>query len=434
MNATFKTVMLWMSLLVVVFLAWHFAQFQKKETPVKFSEFMAQVDAGQVADVTITGNEVKGHTVSREAFRTFAPIGLRQADGHAAREEGAGQLPARPDADLGQHAHLLGALPAADRLLDLLHAPDAERRQQGALVRQVQGQAARQPAEEGDLQGRGGRRGGEERAAGDHRVPARAAEVPEAGRPDPEGRAADGPAGLGQDAPRARDRRRGERALLLDLGLGLRRDVRGRRRLPRARPLRAGQEERPLHHLHRRDRRRRPPPRGRARRRPRRARADAERPPRRDGRLREQRRCDPDRGHEPAGRARPGALAPGPLRPARRRLAPRRARPRGHPAGAHPQDPARGGRRPLRARALDARLLGRGPREPGERGGADGRPGQPEVRLDERFRVLEGQGADGRRAAEPDHHRRGEEDHGLPRGRPRAAGVASWRTRTPSTR
>jgi len=74
-NATFKTVMLWMSLLVVVFLAWHFAQFQKKEQPVKFSEFMAQVEAGQVSDVTITGNEIKGHTVSREAFRTFAPVG-----------------------------------------------------------------------------------------------------------------------------------------------------------------------------------------------------------------------------------------------------------------------------------------------------------------------------------------------------------------------
>ncbi len=75
MNATFKTVMLWMSLLVVVFLAWHFAQFQKKETQVKFSDFMTQVQAGQIADVTITGNEIKGHTVSREAFRTFAPIG-----------------------------------------------------------------------------------------------------------------------------------------------------------------------------------------------------------------------------------------------------------------------------------------------------------------------------------------------------------------------
>ena len=75
MNATFKTVMLWMSLLVVVFLAWHFAQFQKGETPIKFSEFVAQVEAGKVADVTITGNEIKGHLASREAFRTFAPVG-----------------------------------------------------------------------------------------------------------------------------------------------------------------------------------------------------------------------------------------------------------------------------------------------------------------------------------------------------------------------
>jgi len=74
-NATFKTVMLWMSLLMVIFLAWHFAQIQKKESPLKFSEFMAQVEAGQVQDVTVTGNEIKGHTVNHEAFKTFAPAG-----------------------------------------------------------------------------------------------------------------------------------------------------------------------------------------------------------------------------------------------------------------------------------------------------------------------------------------------------------------------
>jgi hypothetical protein len=45
----------------------------------------------------------------------------------------------------------------------------------------------------------------------------------------------------------------------------------------------------PVHHLHRRDRRRRPSPRRRPGRRPRRARADAEPAPRRDGRLRRQR-------------------------------------------------------------------------------------------------------------------------------------------------
>jgi len=74
-EATFRTVALWMSLLVVVFLAWHFAQLQKKETPLKFSEFMTQVESGYVADVTITGNEIKGHFNSLQSFKTFAPIG-----------------------------------------------------------------------------------------------------------------------------------------------------------------------------------------------------------------------------------------------------------------------------------------------------------------------------------------------------------------------
>ena len=72
MNATFKTIMLWMSLLVVIFLAWHFAQIQKKETSLKFSEFMAQVEAGNIQEVTVTGNAIKGKT-NREAFSTYAP-------------------------------------------------------------------------------------------------------------------------------------------------------------------------------------------------------------------------------------------------------------------------------------------------------------------------------------------------------------------------
>ena len=54
------------------------------------------------------------------------------------------------------------------------------------------------------------------------------------------------------------------RAVLHDLRLGLRRDVRRRRRLPGARPVRAGQAEQPVHHLRRRDRRGRPPARRRA--------------------------------------------------------------------------------------------------------------------------------------------------------------------------
>ena len=75
MNTPFKTVMLWMTLATVVFLAWYVSQARRTEEPLQFSEFMAQVETGQILEVTITGNEIKGRTVAREAFHTLAPTG-----------------------------------------------------------------------------------------------------------------------------------------------------------------------------------------------------------------------------------------------------------------------------------------------------------------------------------------------------------------------
>ena len=141
---------------------------------------------------------------------------------------------------------------------------------------------------------------------------------------------------------------------------------------PRPRPVRAGQEERALHHLHRRDRRRRPPPRRRPRRRSRRARADAEPAPRRDGRLRVERGRHPHRRDQPPRRARPGAPAPGPLRPPHRRAAPRRAAAASGILKVHTQEACRS--TPTSTSSMIARgtpgLLGRRPREPRQRGGA----------------------------------------------------------------
>ena len=168
----------------------------------------------------------------------------------------------------------------------------------------------------------GCRRGGRG-APGDQGVPRRAGQVPGGRRQDPQGRAALRPARHRQDPARPRGRRRGGRAVLLDLRLGLRRDVRRCRRQPRARPVRAGQDERAGDRLRRRDRRRRPAPWCRPRRRSRRARADPQPAARRDGRLRRQDQRHPDRGDQPPRHPRPGAAAPGPLRPPDRR---RRAR------------------------------------------------------------------------------------------------------------
>ena len=90
------------------------------------------------------------------------------------------------------------------------------------------------------------------------------------------------------------------RAVLQHLRLGVRRDVRRRRREPRPRPVRPGQAQLAVHRLRRRDRRGRPPARRRPRRQPRRARADPQPDPRRDGRLRHEHERDRRRRHEPA--------------------------------------------------------------------------------------------------------------------------------------
>ena len=67
-----------------------------------------------------------------------------------------------------------------------------------------------------------------------------------------------GAARHGQDAARARHRRRGQGAVLQRQRLGVHRDDRRRRREPRARAVRRGAEGRARDHLHRRDRHDRP--------------------------------------------------------------------------------------------------------------------------------------------------------------------------------
>ncbi|MCE2513877.1 MAG: ATP-dependent zinc metalloprotease FtsH [Acidobacteria bacterium] len=63
-----------MVLVVVVVLIWNFStRFQAGDNAMPFSEFIRQVDSGQVDSVTLTGNEVTGTTATGETFRTFAP-------------------------------------------------------------------------------------------------------------------------------------------------------------------------------------------------------------------------------------------------------------------------------------------------------------------------------------------------------------------------
>jgi cell division protease FtsH len=55
--------------------AWNFSNIQKKDTPIKFSDFMAQVDAGDIKEVTVNGSEIRGKRASGDAFKTVVPYG-----------------------------------------------------------------------------------------------------------------------------------------------------------------------------------------------------------------------------------------------------------------------------------------------------------------------------------------------------------------------
>ena len=74
MNTSVRSFAFWMALVVAVVLIWNFStQFQTGDNAVSFSEFIRMVDAGQVENVTLAGNEVTGSTTSGGSFRTFAP-------------------------------------------------------------------------------------------------------------------------------------------------------------------------------------------------------------------------------------------------------------------------------------------------------------------------------------------------------------------------
>ena len=346
---------------------------------------LAQIESGNVREALIEDKEQRLRLTLNQPVDGSTQIITQYPVGTSAQLLTA--LQAGPEQARVQHHRAPGVLPGHDADLPDPARPGAAhpvlddeqrpgRREPRDELRQVARQAAQQGHAEDDVRRRGGRGRGGRGAVRDQGLPAEPGPLPGPGREDPQGRAALRPARHRQDAAGPGRRRRGGRAVLHDLRLGLRRDVRRRRRLPRARPVRAGQAERPLHHLRRRDRRGRPPARRRPGRRPRRARADAQPAARRDGRLRRPQQRHPHRRDEPARHPGPGAAAPGPLRPADpgRRAGPRR--PPGDPRGALQGQAVRAGRRLRAAGQADGRDVRRRPGQRHQRGRAAHRPGE----------------------------------------------------------
>ena len=342
MNNMLKNLVIWLVIGLVLMTV--FNQFNTRQAavaPMEYSQFLEEVKAGRIAKVTIEGRQLQERPPRRQARHEYSPGDIWMVSDLL--KYGV-KIEAKPEEE---PSLLMNIFVSWFPMLLLI----------GVWIffmRQMQG---------------GGRGGafsfGKSRArmldetnntvtfadvAGCEEAKEEVAElvdflrdpvqVPEARRPHSARRADGRHARHRQDAARESDRRRGQGAVLLDLRLRLRRDVRRRRRRARARHVRAGEEARAVHRVHRRDRRGRPPARRRPGRRQRRARADAEPAAGGDGRLRRQRRRDRDRRDQPARRARPGAAASGPLRPPGGRAAARHPRPRADPQSAHAQGAA----------------------------------------------------------------------------------------------
>jgi cell division protease FtsH len=76
-NSTVKTVLFWLLIGVSALLLWEVvksARDGQKDKEINFSEFMGDVEAGRVHDVTVDGQQAKGHLTDNSAFHTTAPL------------------------------------------------------------------------------------------------------------------------------------------------------------------------------------------------------------------------------------------------------------------------------------------------------------------------------------------------------------------------
>ena len=141
---------------------------------ISFSQLLSEVEAGNVQDVTIAGNTDHRPFHRRPQFPDLCAE--RSQPGRQAEPEGREdhrQAVRGRRAVAARRAGVVVPHAAADRRVDLLHAPDAVGRRTRHGLRQVQGEAAHRAARPRDLRRRGRRRRGQGRSAGDRRVPAR---------------------------------------------------------------------------------------------------------------------------------------------------------------------------------------------------------------------------------------------------------------------
>ena len=77
MNSTIKTILFWAVIVVSAFLLWQVVRTGsngQKEKEIGFSDFLTNVDQGNIHDVVFIGQEVRGKFKNDAPFHTIVPV------------------------------------------------------------------------------------------------------------------------------------------------------------------------------------------------------------------------------------------------------------------------------------------------------------------------------------------------------------------------
>ena len=161
MNSTVKTVVFWLGIVLSAFLLWQVMKAGsagQKDKEVNFSQFLTDVDQGNVKEVTITAQEVRGkYRNDNSSFHTTAPANYPDMI-KMLRDKGV-SMNIRDITSGSWPLQLLGTWAPLILLAALFHDPaDADGWDQSFVVWEEPGSAGFHAAEKSHLQGRGRRR------------------------------------------------------------------------------------------------------------------------------------------------------------------------------------------------------------------------------------------------------------------------------------
>jgi len=140
MNQLYKNIAMWLIIIATVVLMFNLISYKQPSLEkVVFSDFIQQVESGNVSEVTIQGNNINGKYKDGKVFQTFSP---QYPDLISKLRSSGVKIAAEPVVDSPSWGTIF-VVPddTPHRGLDILHAPDAKRRGQGHELRQIQGQA-----------------------------------------------------------------------------------------------------------------------------------------------------------------------------------------------------------------------------------------------------------------------------------------------------